>query len=281
MGRRDALNVRAPRYCRIIMTTREARTGNTHGGKREGAGRKRGAQNTKDPLHAQRPVLSRRHPVHVMLVVKEDVPTLRQRCVYDAVRELVRKYRGRDDFRIVHISLQRSHLHLIVEAANEDALRWGMASFAIRTARAINRLFGRRGKVFAFRYKAKQIRTRDYARNAIGYVLNNWRRHREDVRGVAFDPYSSASTFKGWARNKRRRGDTVDASFKPLPVSAPRTSLLRIDWTWYGLVDPYEVSPRHFGPSAVRRCAPARRDESPPAPRAHPRAARRASRASA
>lgn len=219
-----------------------------------------------------------------MLLTKADVPSLRQRCVYDAVRELMRKYVDRGDFRIVHISLQRNHLHLIVEATNRDGLRWGMASFAIRAARTINRMFGRRGKVFAHRYKAKAIRTRDYARNAIAYVLNNWRRHREDERGdeydrsLAFDPYSSGSTFVGWARNKRRRGDKLDKTFKPLPVSAPRTSLLKIDWTWYGLVDPYEVSPRYFATAAP---APARRGGSPRAPRARPPATPRASRASA
>ena len=63
------------------------------------------------------------------------------------------------DFRIVHISIQKNHIHLVVEAANKDALRRGMQRFAIRAARAINAAFNREGKVFAFRYTAKQIKT--------------------------------------------------------------------------------------------------------------------------
>jgi hypothetical protein len=117
-----------------------------------------------------------------------------------------------------------------------------MASFAIRTARAINAAFGRKGKVFKFRYKAKQIRTREYARNVIAYVLNNWRRHNEDLYDHGayrqmFDAYSSAYSFTGWIKNPKFK----PGGFEPLPVSAPRTSLLASDWQWYGLVDPYEV----------------------------------------
>jgi hypothetical protein len=113
---------------------------------------------------------------------------------------------------------------------------------AIRTARAINAAFGRKGKVFKFRYKAKQIRTREYARNVIAYVLNNWRRHNEDLHDHGayrqmFDAYSSAYSFTGWIKNPKFK----PGGFEPLPVSAPRTSLLASDWQWYGLVDPYEV----------------------------------------
>jgi len=47
------------------------------------------------------------------------------------------------------------------------------------TARAINRATGSCDDVFADRYHSSQIRTASYARHALAYVLNNWRRHRE------------------------------------------------------------------------------------------------------
>jgi hypothetical protein len=53
----------------------------------------------------------------------------------------------------------------------------------------------------------------------------------------AFDDYSSAQSFTGWMK----KPDDSFGRFPPLPVSQPRTSLLRIDWTWYGLIDPWEV----------------------------------------
>ena len=97
-----------------------------------------------------------------------------------------------------------------------------MQSFAINAAKAINRAWGRGGKVFAFRYGANPIKTRRYARNAISYVLNNWRRHREDffdgaARAAKLDEYSSAISFDGWERTYKRPVD-----YDPLPVSAPR-----------------------------------------------------------
>ena len=97
-------------------------------------------------------------------------------------------------------------------------------------------------RVIKFRYKAKQIRSREYARNAIAYVLNNWRRHREDFydlgsKRATLDEYSSAVSFDGWTRGRF----AIPAGYQPLPVSLPRTSLLRSDWQWYGLIDPWEI----------------------------------------
>lgn len=177
-----------------------------------------------------------------MLRVVDNIKSLRKRVAYEVIRRVLAHFVNGVPFRIVHISIQHTHIHLIVEAANEDALRSGMASFAIRVAKAYNKVTGRSGKVFKFRYKAKQIRTREYARNAIAYVLNNWRRHNLDHykqggHRQVFDAYSSAFSFSGWIENPRRK----PRSFEPLPVSRPRTSLLASDWLWYGLIDPYEV----------------------------------------
>ena len=143
------------------------------GGARPNAGRKKSAAFRFDPSHAARSELSFKHPVHVMLRTLSSVPRLRQRAGYEAVRRTLAHFIDGDDFRVVHISIQRNHLHLIVEAANKQALRRGMQRFAIRAARALNEGFDRAGKVFAFRYQAKQITSASYARNAISYVLKN------------------------------------------------------------------------------------------------------------
>jgi hypothetical protein len=115
-----------------------------------------------------------------------------------------------------------------------------MQSFAITAARAINAAWGRGGKVFAFRYHASQIKTERYARNALSYVLNNWRRHREDFSNgklidAKIDDFSSAVSFKGWTQRF-----TAPPWYEPLPVSPPRTALLREDWTLFGLIPPDE-----------------------------------------
>jgi REP element-mobilizing transposase RayT len=213
----------------------------THGGKREGAGRKPSPLRRHDPPHRARPELSHRHPVHVVLRTAEGVRRLRQGVMYRALRGVLHRYLGHQDFRVVHISIQHNHLHLLVEAADRRALTRRMQSFAINAARAINGTDGRHGKVFAYRYHATQIRTPRQARCALAYVLNNWRHHREDrVMGRAFeaalDPYSSGLSFTGW-RGRRFR---VPEGYTPLPVSPPATSLLQSRWTSFGRIDAFE-----------------------------------------
>ena len=220
----------------------------SHGGKRSGAGRKKSPLRRHDPPHRVRPELSHRHPVHVVLRAAEGVRRLRQAVTYRAIRRVLGRYLGHSDFRVVHISIQHNHLHLLVEAADRRVLTRRMQSFAINAARALNRTDGRRGKVFAYRYHATQVRTPRQARCALAYVLNNWRHHREDrVMGRAFeatiDPYSSGLSFTGWSG----RRFLVPEGYLPLPVSPPATDLLRSQWTRFGHIDAFECP----GPSRL------------------------------
>lgn len=233
------------------------------GGIREGAGRPKGRTGrTHDAPHRARASLSPQHPVHVVLRTKSRWAQLRRSTIYTALRRVLQRYYGRDDFRVVHLSIQHTHLHLLVEAADRRALTRGMQSFAINAARAIHAVDGSRGKVFAFRYHATQIKTARYARHALAYVLNNWRRHREDQRNLralhaTFDPYASGLTFRGWRGSPRF---ALPARYTPLPVSPPRTALLRSDWRAFGLIDPLEVP----GPIVARGSRFARPRALPP-----------------
>jgi putative transposase len=191
----------------------------THGGKREGAGRKKTGK-CRDAPHRKRPSLSPKHPVHVTLRIRVQI-SMRTRDFYHLFRRAMERYLGRDDYRICHISIQHSHLHMIIEAADRRALSRGMQSFEIVCAHAYG------AGMFAYRYKAKQVTTKAYARHALSYVLNNWRRHRVDYEDgreslCKIDPFSSALSFDGWTETFR-----VPKNHTPLPVSPPRTSLLQ------------------------------------------------------
>ncbi len=160
--------------------------------------------------------------------------------MYKVIWRVLCGFLGRSDYRIVHVSIQHNHLHMLVEAQDRHALTAGMKSFATRAARAYNKEFGGCGKVFPFRYFARQITTARYARHALAYVLNNWRRHREDFANgrmstAQLDEYSSAIVFDGWTKRF-----AVPAGYEPLPVSRPQTALLRSGWQEFGRIDPYE-----------------------------------------
>ena len=197
--------------------------------------KKRGRKKTgrcSDAPHRTRPAHTQHHPVHVVLRTLPGVQRLRQGRVLRVARQALRKALARTTFRVVHVSLQHNHVHFLVEATDRDALRAGMQGLAISLAKRINRACGRHGKLFAHRYHATAITSPRQARNALAYVLNNWRRHREDrapgrARAAALDPYSSALSFDGWRDGVRF---AIPDDFVALPVARPETWLLTIGW---------------------------------------------------
>src|ERR1051325_872083 len=165
-------------------------------------GRKPKGPRTGSP-HKVRPELKARHPVHVVLRVVSAVGNLRRRTTYKAVREATLTTARREDFRIVHLGIQRNHLHLLVEADDKGALASGMQGFQLSAAKHLNAAISkdrpgdrRRGAVFPDRYHAEIITTPTQARHALSYVLSNWRKHREDrvapLSGWTIDWFSRA-----------------------------------------------------------------------------------------
>jgi REP element-mobilizing transposase RayT len=232
--------------------TQTAMAFRTHGGKRKGAGRPpRGKKSSE--RHEQRPPHDPRHPVHVTLRIVAALDSLRRRHTYHALREATLTAARRDDFRIVHMSIQRNHVHLIVEADDKYALAAGMQGFQISAAKHLNAAISqgkpgprRRGSVFPDRYHAEIITSPTRARHALSYVVNNWRKHREDQAGPAsmwkLDWFSSAITFPGWAEY----GDEAflwrgPPTYDPLIVYQPRTWLLREGWKKSGSISCREV----------------------------------------
>lgn len=177
--------------------------------------------------------------MHVSLKLRSRHPDLRTRDYYRAIRKVLATYLGRDDIRFVHASVQNTHLHFLVEAQSKRALTRGMQSLTVALSYAIG---GGRTVTFRERYHATQITTPRQARNALAYVLNNWRRHREDCVSLRHfdapvDAYSSGVTFTGWAGCPAFR---LPAGYEPLPMSSARTELLARAWRRYGLIDPFE-----------------------------------------
>lgn len=258
---------------RHAQTTFEFRT---WGGKRRGAGRKQVRARKSEP-HRKRSRVTPRDVVHVSLPVVERITRMRRRDAYQAIRGAMLVVLRRPDFRIVHASIQSNHIHLIVEAHDEQTLARGMQAFQISAAKRLNALEPRRDwgssagnrtkrvvlfdakdlssprsrrrarksqgnrVVFPDRYHAEIISSRRRARSALAYVLNNWRRHREDqasyTAGWYVDPFSSGVSFTGWKEGAWR----VPADHDPLPVCAPQTWLLREGWKKWGAISVFEV----------------------------------------
>ena len=212
----------------------DLRAPESHGGRREGAGRRPGP----NPLvrHRSRPKLASRHPCHVTLRVREGVPSLRAPAFVRAFEETLARGCDRGGFRLVHYTLLRDHAHLIVEARDREALGRGMKSVTRRILGAMGRAFGWRGGLLADRYHMRVLKTPREVRNAIRYVLLNAARHRRAALGM-LDPASSGRWFDGWKRGT----PGVELRQGPRSVAAAHTWLLTLGWRRYGLLDPSEV----------------------------------------
>ena len=181
--------------------------------------------------------------------MQKGVPSLRSKRFVGEFRRSLRQVVERDDFRVVLYSIQRDHVHIIVEAAEKDALGRGMKAVASRLARAVNRVFGRSGAVMDGRYHLRVLGSPREVRNAIAYVLLNarkhWREHWGQAPPVRIDAASSGRWFGGWLREAPRG----DESLGVCEVSPARSWLLRTGWKRWGLIDPAEVpGPRARAP---------------------------------
>jgi putative transposase len=202
--------------------------------------------------------LKPRFPAHVVLRIAKDVGSLRKRDIYKAFRQAtIAVFRHEADaelpsFRIVHLSLQRTHVHLLVEAESQAALSSGMQRFQISAAKRVNRVVSagrgerRRGSVFPDRFHQEIIESPRQARRALSYVLNNWRKHAEDRSGRAqtfnVDPFSTGALFTGW---KELAGTWTmwkwPETYDPMLVYLPRTWLLAEGWKKAGAVSYFDV----------------------------------------
>jgi REP element-mobilizing transposase RayT len=210
------------------------------GGKRRGAGRKPKGARAGSP-HEARPKITPNQALHIVLRVVPAVGSMRRRALYKAMRDATITAGLRERIRIVHISLQRTHVHMLVEADNKVALARGMQGFQVSAARNINTALGvdkyrrRRGRVFADRYHLEVITSPTRARRALSYVLNNWRKHREDQQGVArtwlVDAFSSGISFPDWKELEDKHVMwPIRDGYDPLFVRLPASWLLREGW---------------------------------------------------
>src|SRR5438132_5566786 len=196
----------------------------TWGGRRSGAGRKVTPGRRPGVPHLRRPPHVAARPVHVTLRAVEAICCLRAAHVFPLVRRAL-AVSSREDFRI-------DHVHLIAEADTGRALSSGVRGLAIRIARVVNRALGRSGRIWGDRYHARALTTPRAVRNALVYVVTNFRKHLKHVTGL--DPCSSAAWFTRW--NQR---PALDATGPP-PVAAARTWLARVGWLRHGAIELHE-----------------------------------------
>ncbi len=253
------VDVRPP--CAILCATemgrRRAQQGSfefrSWGGPRKGAGRKPKGER---PMvsRRKRAALASRFPVHVTMKLRCGLGSLRRKAERELLFEVFATGGEAEGFRVVQFSLQRDHIHLIAEGIDRPAFSRGMQGLAVRIARGLNRLWGRRGPVFADRYHDRVLRTPKEVRNALRYVLANGKKHGSGAH-LPVDINSSGPWFDGWCEKLEVRGLEVFAT----PTARAHTWLLRVGWRRHGLIGFDEVpGPRTRKPHEEQAMPPRR-----------------------
>ena len=194
------------------------------GGRRPGAGRKPKGERAGVP-HRVRERMRKDHPMHVTARVLRGLPSLRRSRVYRVLRACFLKGCNRKGFRLVHFSVQSNHLHLLCEAENQERMVRGLQGLFVRIAKALNKLWIRKGSVFADRYHNHVLRTPREVRNAFAYILNNARKHRCVLDGV-LDQFASGWWFDGW----RERLNLMGVEPGPVPITPAENWLTTTGW---------------------------------------------------
>jgi len=204
--------------------------------------------------------LAARFPVHVTVKLQRGLPPLRRQAASGVLRAAFAAgcrgpaSRGFADgptgteaaaaggsFRLCHYAILNDHLHFLVEGSHRTSLARGLQGLLVRIAKALNKLWGRRGRVFADRYHDRILKTPREVRNAIRYVLGNGRKHAAEGREVsvpqAIDTYTSAPWFDGFREKIVVRG--IEAILRP--VATARTWMLTQGWRRHGLLSVHDV----------------------------------------
>jgi putative transposase len=199
------------------------------GGKRDGAGRKRKSERELVP-HRVRDRVTRHQPVLVTTRLRAGLPNLRQERTLARLREVLAAGADRHGFRLVEYSLQSNHIHFLAEAPDQRVLARGVQGLLVRIARALNRIWGRTGRIVSDRYHVRVLKSPRAVRNALVYVLQNAKKHGARITGI--DACSSGPWFRGWLDRAPRQES---------PLLRAESWLLTTGWIGRGLIATFEA----------------------------------------
>lgn len=165
------------------------------GGRRPNAGRKPLGKRSGVP-HRSRERFERLTPLHVTMRMAKHVWNLRSWRSFRKIELALKRAKERFETRIIHFSIQGNHVHFIIECADTTSLHRAMKGLAVRIARKMNDLMGRKGRVIGDRYHSRVLQSERAAKIAIRYVRDNHVKHKTTIPGswkLDSDPFSSWS----------------------------------------------------------------------------------------
>ena len=155
-------------------------------------------------------------PYLISTKVVSGLPSLRRPEVRDLVLLCLRAAMEpleRLGMRVLEFAILSNHLHFVVQVRDNEALSRGVQGLLIRIARGVNRVLGRKGKVFLERFHSSLLKRAWDVWKAVRYVVQNGRKHGIPLPADRPDPYTSGPWFRCW---DGRAGKPFDPSEPPV-----------------------------------------------------------------
>jgi REP element-mobilizing transposase RayT len=157
----------------------------------KGAGRPKLPPNKRKAIpHRLRSEIPTNKPVHVTIKIqKEIVYTLRNKIIFQKISRAIQRARQKG-LRVIHFSIQRDHIHFLLEANDKIHLGKSMQAMMISLAKSLKNLSQTKlTKIFKDRYHVHILKTLSEIKNTKLYILGNAVKH--GAIKDQFDTFSS------------------------------------------------------------------------------------------
>jgi REP element-mobilizing transposase RayT len=154
------------------------------GGRRPDSGRPR--LRSKGVAHRKREKVNHRTPLHINF---KDQHQIRNKTCLKILKKAIQNARQKG-LRIIQYSLQSNHVHLLIEATDNQTLTKGMRSLTITFAKRIQK-----GRIQFERYHLHVLRSLRETRNALHYVVFNHQKHTQS-KILEIDEFTSLTSPK-------------------------------------------------------------------------------------
>lgn len=144
--------------------------------------------NDKGIRHTERPRLNKSTMLHLTIKVRENKADIQNKRILAILHHAIKRARLQK-LKILHYTLEYNHIHLLVEASNNQILHKGMQAFGITFAKWVNRLREGKGMVYKQRYHFHALKSLREKKNALNYIFSNGVKHKRTKNRI--DPYNS------------------------------------------------------------------------------------------
>ena len=150
--------------------------------------------------HQSRPTLPKDRPLHVTIKFdKKKIATLRNKLFYREIRKSFHRLHL-SGVRLIEFSVQKDHIHFLLESANKIVLGKAMRALSISLSKRFSLLLNRKIKALKSRYHLHILNTLKELKNARQYILNNSAKHTSNSNSD--DLYFSRADFTLFKPNR-------------------------------------------------------------------------------